>query len=84
MLRTILFVFCWTLLLFRASNCEDVADFYSLAAVDINGQQVKWLDWIGFLDILPDRWSFRDMKGKHCWWLMLQVNVASQMDTIEL
>ena len=47
MLRTILFVFCWTLLLFRASNCEDVADFYSLAAVDINGQQVKCIGWIG-------------------------------------
>jgi len=48
MLRTILlFVFCWTLLLFRASKCEDVADFYSLAVLDINGKQVEFSRYEG-------------------------------------
>ena len=40
MLRSKLSVITWVFLLFRDSNCEDASHFYSLAAVDISGNQV--------------------------------------------
>ena len=49
MLRTKLSVLTWVFLLFRASNCEDASHFYSLAAVDINGNQVVEVVMVGLV-----------------------------------
>jgi len=38
---------CWTLFLFRASKCQDVADFYSLSAENIDGKQVEFSQYEG-------------------------------------
>ena len=46
MLREKLSVITVAFLLFRTSKCEDASHFYSLAAVDINGNQVKEIKWL--------------------------------------